>query len=301
MGSRSMIGSAVLALAALVGAGCGSTKDAASAPAAAAERGKVLVIVSSRSAITLRENKSHPTGYFFNELVVPVRALVDDGWEVVFANPEGNPPSMDPSSLSAEFFGGDVKKLESYEAFHEGLADLKAPQKLATVVAGGLDGFDGVFFPGGHAPMEDLCKDRSVAAVLRHFHEAGKPTAAICHGPIALVSTAKDPDALLAALERNEAAPAAKAAEGWPYAGYRMTIFSTVEEKQAEAKGLGGEVRFYPDEALRTAGGIVEVAGPNRSQVVHDRELITGQNPASDEALAKALLEALAERRAGAK
>lgn len=187
------------------------------------------------------------------------------------------------------------------KAFHEGLSDLRAPQKLSAVVAGGLDGFDGVFFPGGHAPMEDLCKDASVAAVLRHCHEAGKPTAAICHGPIALVSTAKDPAALLAALERNEAAPAAKAAAGWPYAGYRMTIFSTVEEKQAEAAALGGEVRFYPDEALRTAGGIVEVAAPNRSQVVHDRELITGQNPASDEAFAKALLQALAERRAGTK
>lgn len=299
MGSRSSLG-ALVALAALVGAGCSSTKEAASAPASG-ERGKVLVIVSSRSAITLRENKSHPTGYFFNELVVPVRALVDDGWEVVFANPDGNAPSMDPASLSAEFFGGDVKRFEAYRAFHEGLSDLKAPRKLSTVVAGGLEGFDGVFFPGGHAPMEDLCKDRSVAAVLNHFHEAGKPTAAICHGPIALVSTAKDPDALLAALERNEAGPAARAAEGWPYAGYRMTVFSTVEEKQAEAKSLGGDVRFYADEALRTAGGVVEVAAPNRSQVVHDRELITGQNPASDEALARTLLEALAERRAGAK
>ena len=104
-----------------------------------------------------------------------------------------------------------------------------------------------------------------------------------------------------AAQAEHEAGPAARAAQGWPYAGYRMTVTSTVEEKQAEEKSLGGQVRFYADEALRTAGGVVEVAGPNESQVVHDRELITGQNPASDEALAKVLLEALSRRRAGTK
>jgi putative intracellular protease/amidase len=44
---------------------------------------------------------------------------------------------------------------------------------------------------------------------------------------------------------------------------------------------------------LRTAGGDVSVAAPWQSYVLQDRELISGQNPFSDEALLKLLLPAL--------
>ena len=39
-----------------------------------------------------------------------------------------------------------------------------------------------------------------------------------------------------------------------------MTIFSTAEEQQREPLEIGGKVLFYPDFALRTAGGDVSVA-----------------------------------------
>jgi len=48
---------------------------------------------------------------------------------------------------------------------------------------------------------------------------------------------------------------------------------------------------------LRTAGGDVSVAAPWKSYVIQDRELISGQNPFSDEALLKLLLPALNGRR----
>lgn len=48
------------------------------------------------------------------------------------------------------------------------------------------------------------------------------------------------------------------------------------------------------EKALRSAGGDVSVTDKNfASNVVVDRELITGQNPASDRAMADALIEAL--------
>ena len=56
---------------------------------------------------------------------------------------------------------------------------------------------------------------------------------------------------------------------------------------------IGGKVLFYPDFALRTAGGDVSVAAPWKSYVLQDRELISGQNPFSDEALLKLLVPAL--------
>jgi putative intracellular protease/amidase len=52
-------------------------------------------------------------------------------------------------------------------------------------------------------------------------------------------------------------------------------------------------VFFYPDFALRTAGGDVSVVEPWKSYVLQDREVISGQNPFSDEALVKLLLPAL--------
>jgi putative intracellular protease/amidase len=72
-----------------------------------------------------------------------------------------------------------------------------------------------------------------------------------------------------------------------------MTIFSTAEEQQREPEEIGGKVLFYPDSALLTAGGNVSVVSPWQSYVIQDRELISGQNPFSDEALLKHLLPAL--------
>jgi hypothetical protein len=41
-----------------------------------------------------------------------------------------------------------------------------------------------------------------------------------------------------------------------------MTIFSTAEEQQREPIEIGGKVFFYPDFALRAAGGDVSVVAP---------------------------------------
>ena len=72
-----------------------------------------------------------------------------------------------------------------------------------------------------------------------------------------------------------------------------MTIFSTAEEQQREPQEIGGKVLFYPDFALRTAGGDVSALAPWSSYALQDRELISGQNPFSDQALLKFLLPAL--------
>jgi len=51
-----------------------------------------------------------------------------------------------------------------------------------------LDRFVGVFFPGGHGPIVDVMQDPDAGEVLRYFHGANKPTAAICHGPISVLA-----------------------------------------------------------------------------------------------------------------
>jgi putative intracellular protease/amidase len=114
----------------------------------------------------------------------------------------------------------------------------------------------------------------------------------LCHGPISLLSALPNSVEFVKALSAGDAGAAQKA-KGWIYAGYKMTIFSTAEEQQREPMEIGGKVLFYPDFALRTAGGDVSVAAPWASYVLQDRELISGQNPFSDQALLKLLLPVL--------
>lgn len=258
-------------------------------------KGKVLVVLSSADTITLKGGVKHKTGFFLNELGVPLHEIVAAGFTPVFADPLGNTPAMDKNSDSVGFFGGNEKEYKEIKAFVEGLTGLKSPEKLSSVIAEGLSDYAGVFIPGGHAPMEDLSHDPDLGRVLRYFHEHNQPTALICHGPIALLSTLKNPDQFQRHLIAGNEKQASKAAGAWTYKGYKMTIFSTAEEESAEKTLLGAKVRFYPESALKAAGGQVEIAGPSQSQVVVDRELITGQNPNSDSALAKKFIAAMSK------
>ena len=261
-------------------------------------KGKVLVLVSSGHGLPLKDGKVYAgAGYYLNELTVPVRALMKEGYEITFANPKGNTPQLDVNSAIAQFFGGDEAKLQDYLKFKDSLTGLKNPTRISDVIASGLDQYDAVFVPGGHGPMMDLLDDPDAGTVMRHFHKTSKPTAVLCHGPISLLSALPNSKEFVAALSAGDTAGAHAKAQGWIYAGYKMTIFSTAEEQQREPLEIGGKVLFYPDFALRTAGGDVSVVAPWGSYVLQDCELISGQNPFSDEALLKLLLPALNRRK----
>jgi putative intracellular protease/amidase len=265
----------------------------------AASKGKVLVVVSSADHFMLRDGVRYKTGYFLNELAVPVQRLIAAGYEPVFANPQGNEPAMDRESENAMFFGNSDAKRRETLAFVRSLPGLRAPLTLQRVLQqGGAAPYAGVYLPGGHAPMTDLVEDRQLGELLRQFHAAGKPTALMCHGPIAVLSALPQPAAFRAALDAGDERAAAALSASWVYAGYRLAVFSVAEERVAEKSQLGGQVRWYPGEALALAGAKVEVGRPWASQVVVDRELITGQQPFSDDALAEKLIATLDSQRA---
>ena len=58
-------------------------------------------------------------------------------------------------------------------------ADLDAPQAK-------VEDFDAVVIPGGYSP-DKIRTDEGMVSLTRSIHEAGKPVAAICHGPWTLV------------------------------------------------------------------------------------------------------------------
>lgn len=257
-------------------------------------KGPVLVLGSNATKIELRGGGRATIGQYLNETAVPSLALIDAGYDIVLATPDGTKPHIDAVSDSVDHFGGDQVAYDRAKAFFADQPAMNDIRTLRSIVEEGLDDYAGVFVPGGHAPAVDLMQDRDAGTILRHFHQAAKPTALLCHGPVVVVAALDDAQAFRKALVEGDDAKAASLAHDWIYAGYRMTVFSASEEKVAEEHLLKGELYFDMERALRSAGGDVTVTEANfASNVVVDRELITGQNPASDRALADALIKAL--------
>jgi putative intracellular protease/amidase len=263
--------------------------------AMAAEGGKVLVILSSATQLELRDGKSYQTGFYLDELEIPLRKIVQAGFTPVFANPAGKPVTFDPVSNDKMFFGGDDAVRAEAVKFLADNRDLQHPRTLDAVLKEGTADYVGIFIPGGHAPMQDLIQNKSLGAILAAFHANGRPTGVICHGPTALISTVSDPVAFRQAMVAGDYSKASQIASGWPYAGYRLTVFSSGEEHAIEGKGrqLGGDVLFYAPDALAQAGAHVDRVGLWGVNVIEDRELVSGQQPFSSDALGDAFVAKL--------
>ena len=121
--------------------------------------------------------------------------------------------------------------------------------------------------------MWDLAGDASSIRLIEATIAAGKPVAAVCHAP-GVLRDVKAPDG----------SPLVK--------GKKVTGFTNSEE---EAVGLTKVVPFLVEDMLKSAGGQYAKGADWQSYVLTDGLLVTGQNPASSEAGAQALLALLAK------
>jgi putative intracellular protease/amidase len=256
-------------------------------------KGKVLIVLSSESVLPLKDGKTFTTGYYLNELIIPAQRFAAADYELVFADPKGNRPTVDSLSVSPDYFGGSKEKVDDALKFQASLRGLEHPLTLRRVASGDLAQYAALFVPGGPAPMIDLMADRDLGRILTYFHVHNKTTVLLCHAPIALLSATPDPKAEQAALRAGDLNRAQSLATAWPYRGYRMTIFSNDEEDQAAKNVFHAEPQFLPAQALQNAGGDVSNVAAWHPQAIKDRELITGQNPLSDDAMMDVVLPAL--------
>ena len=155
-----------------------------------------------------------------------------------------------------------------------------------------LDGYAGIYFPGGHAPKTDLMRgpaSHDVDALLRYAHEHQIPTALICHAPAVLLATLPgewSPDREYSEQELAQ----------FPYRGYQITIGNVFEESLLESiaylRGRSLEFKVQPE--VEEVGLVVSSdRTPTQDEVVCDRELCTGANPASVWGLTDAFIEQL--------
>lgn len=223
----------------------------------------VLMVLTSHDTLG---NTGHKTGFWLEEFAAPYYTLKDAGANIVLASPLGGQPPLDPKSDEPDFQTAATARFKADPAAQAALAQTRP---LAEVSAAG---FDGVFYPGGHGPLWDLAEDQHSIALIEAMIAAGKPVAAVCHAPGVL---------------RH-----AKAADGQALVrGKNVTGFTNSEE---EAVGLTKVVPFLVEDMLKEHGGLYAKGADWQSFVLTDGLLITGQNPASSEAAAQALLKLLA-------
>ena len=225
---------------------------------------KVLFVLTSHSELGDTGKK---TGFWVEEFAAPYYVMVDDGVDVTIASPKGGQPPIDPKSEAPDAQTEATKRYYADEPLKEKLASTKV---LADVNEAD---FDAVFYPGGHGPMWDLYNDAHSIALIQNFWSAGKPVAAVCHAPSALLNVKDDKDE-----------PLVK--------GKKVTGFTNTEE---EAVQLTDVVPYLLEDELKAKGGEYSKGEDWGSYVVKDGMLITGQNPASSEAAAKELLAVLKE------
>jgi putative intracellular protease/amidase len=202
----------------------------------------------------------HPTGLWVEEFAVPYMAALQAGIRVVVASPKGGAVPLDTKSAPS-----DTER----ETWAPALAALASSSTLASVRD---EDFDAIFIPGGHGPMVDLAHDQILHELVARHDARGKLIAAVCHGPAALVH--------------------AQRANGAPFfEGRRATGFTNTEERLA---GLHDEVPFLLEDVMKSKGADFHSALlPMLSHIEHDGNLLTGQNPRSSEAIAKAMVSAL--------
>ncbi|MER6401650.1 type 1 glutamine amidotransferase domain-containing protein [Kitasatospora sp. NPDC001603] len=229
---------------------------------------KILFVLTGATYWTLADGTQHPTGFWADEAVAPYEAFRAAGHTVTVATPGGVIPTVDSGSLAPEFNGGEEGAAKVAAAL-DTFVELRHPVRLEDV---DLADYDAVFYPGGHGPMEDLAVDPVSGRLLVAALAAGKPLGVVCHGPAALLAAGL-PDGSNA------------------FAGYRLTGFTNAEETQA---GLAGNAKWLLQDRLVAAGVDFQEGEPWAPKVVVDRNLVTGQNPASAAPLAVELLKKLA-------
>ncbi|MFJ9537629.1 type 1 glutamine amidotransferase domain-containing protein [Streptomyces sp. NPDC101225] len=227
---------------------------------------KILFVLTGADHWTLADGTLHPTGFWAEEAVAPYQAFKAAGHEIVVATPGGVVPTVDKSSLAPEVNGGQ-ENADRIAAVLGAAAELQHPVPLDGV---NLDDYAAVYYPGGHGPMEDLAVDATSGRLLTRALESGKPLGVVCHGPAALLAAERD--------GVNS------------FAGYRVAAFTNAEETQA---GFADQAPWLLQDRLTGAGVLVEAGEPWAPKVVVDRNLVTGQNPASSAPVAEELLRKL--------
>jgi putative intracellular protease/amidase len=217
------------------------------------------MVLTSHDELGISGNK---TGFWLEALAAPYYVFKDAGAEITLASPKGGLPPLDPKSAENDMQTASTKRFRG---------DKEAEAALATTsILGDIlpADYDALFYPGGQGLLWDLAEDKDSISLIETMYAQGKPVSAVCHAP-GVFRHARSPDG----------SPLVK--------GKSVTGLSNSQETVV---GLADTVPFLVENELEKCGGNYSEVDDWKSYFVIDGNLITGQNPASAVAVAKAVL-----------
>ncbi|USG63190.1 type 1 glutamine amidotransferase domain-containing protein [Sneathiella marina] len=227
----------------------------------------ILMILTSHDKLG---NTGDKTGFWLEEFAAPYYVMKDAGAQVTLASPKGGEPPLDPKSNDEAF---QTTATRRFYDDPEAQKDLAHTRKLGAV---DFKKYDAVFYPGGHGPLWDLAESRTNRELLAFFDINNRPIGAVCHAP---------------GIFRHVTGRGGKALVH----GRKVTGFTNGEE---EAVGLSDIVPFLVEDMLIDKGALYSKTDDWAPYTVIDGNLVTGQNPASSERTAGALMAQLTARQA---
>ena len=222
-------------------------------------KGKVLAVVTSTDRMGSSDKK---TGYELTELSRAYYVFMANGFEVDIASPQGGQP---PVVIDDEDMG-------PYDfAF---LNDPVAGEKRSnTLRLSEVDpnAYHAVYFVGGKGAMYDFPDDPYIQSIVRDYYLSGKVVGAVCHGPAALVNvTLKDSSHMLR--------------------GRSVSSFTNREELFLIPDAQNVFPFLLEAQLVKNGANFVE-GHMYLENVVHDQNIITGQNPWSTWKVAESMVK----------
>jgi putative intracellular protease/amidase len=233
-------------------------------------RPRLLIVVANPSTST---TTGWPVGFWASELTHPYHEFAKARYEVTVASPDGGRVEVDALSDPRDESRWSADDLVSmgFLSTPELARLLEDTPRLADL---DLDSFDGLVVCGGQSPMFTFRGRDDLAAAILRFHQAEKPTAALCHGTCALLDV--------------------ELPDGTPLiAAKTMTGFANIEEDFSD-RAVGQRVMPFRIEDEATALGANFITGGLfRAFAVRDGNLITGQQQYSGTKVAELVIQSL--------
>jgi putative intracellular protease/amidase len=242
---------------------------------------KRVAIVLSNPAVST--TTGWPVGFWWSELTHPYYAFTEKGYQIDLFSPAGGKCEADAMS--------DPRDPSGYSSSDLISMGFIATPALATMVNSTkpvkdikVADYDAIVVAGGQAPMFSFKDASDLHAKFVEFYEAGKISAALCHGT-----------AILRYAKLSNGEPLAK--------GKTVTGFANVEEDFADNAVwsmdlLSRDKHVMPwriEDELKSIGANYVQAGLWRGFAVRDGNLITGQQNFSGAETADAVIRALGE------
>ncbi|MBX2962141.1 MAG: type 1 glutamine amidotransferase domain-containing protein [Cyclobacteriaceae bacterium] len=222
-------------------------------------RGKILAVVTSTSQMG---NSGKNTGFELTELSRAYYVFQANGFEVDVASPLGGAPPV--------VIDGDDMTEYDFAFLNDTIAQAKIKQSIPMKDVD-PKAYQAVYFVGGKGTLFDFPDNAYIQSLVREYYESGKIVSAVCHGPAALVNVTLSNGELL-------------------IANRQVSSFTNKEELLL----IPDAAEIFPfllQDKLMENGATFNEGFMYLNKVSKDGNLITGQNPWSTWAVAKAVIE----------